>query len=259
MDTSPTGCLEEEVAMTIDGSIGVRRAADEQSSAVRVRVDVGTVLEAQLTVPPGACGLVVVAHSGCTRREGEQDATVVRLLNGAGLGTLLLDLLTPDEAVYRLHEFDLPLLAQRLRAATSWLLKQPGLGSLPVAWFGTSTAAGAALWAAAVPGEQVAAVVAHGGFPDLAGDRLAEVRVPTLLVVGALDQFRLERNRWALEQLGATAELFAVRGAGGQFADTTLLRESVEVARRWLRTHLRATTHLPATQPADVAHRRGAA
>lgn len=224
--------------MTIDGSTTADRTTGRLARDLKVRVDAGAVLSGRLTVPPRACGLVVVAHSGCTRREGERDATVVRLLNGAGLGTLLLDLLTADEAVYRLHEFDLPLLAQRLGAATAWLRGQPDLGDLPMAWFATSTAAGAALWAATEPGADVAAVVSYGGLPDIAEERLARVPVPTLLVVGALDAFRLERNRWALERLGSTAELFAVRGAGGQFADATLLRESVEVARRWLVRHL---------------------
>jgi putative phosphoribosyl transferase len=163
---------------------------------------------------------------------------VARLLNGAGLATLLFDLLTAAEGAYRVNVFDIDLLAGRLTGATAWLRDQPGFASVPVGWFGASTGAAAALWAAAEPGMDIAAVVSRGGRPDLAGDRLAMVRAPTLLIVGGFDTVVLDWNRQALARLRCEARLAVVPGATHLFEEPGTLQGAAEAARAWFLAHL---------------------
>jgi putative phosphoribosyl transferase len=141
----------------------------------------GTVrLVGQLTVPGRATGIVVFAHGSGSSRQSPRNRYVAATLNQAGLGTLLVDLLTPGEERDRANVFDIGLLAGRLTEATRWLRTQPGTAGLPLGYFGASTGAAAALWAAAEPGAGIAAVVSRGGRPDLARPRLGSVKAPTL-------------------------------------------------------------------------------
>jgi putative phosphoribosyl transferase len=147
-----------DVTIDVGGSLG---------DPVRVTGD--------LTVPPEAAGVVLFAHGSGSSRLSPRNAQVARRLNEAGLATLLFDLLTDDESLDRRNVFDVAMLGERLLAATGWL--RPELpASLPVTYFGASTGAAAALWAAAEPGNEVAAVVSRGGRPDLAAPRLPDVR-----------------------------------------------------------------------------------
>ena len=144
-------------------------------------------LAGHLTLPNGATGIVLFAHGSGSSRHSARNLLVARALNRAGLGTLLFDLLTPAEEPDRNKVFDIELLAERLTAATRWLRGEEESSGRLIGYFGASTGAAAALWAASSPESHVSAVVSRGGRPDLAGPRLAEVRAPTLLIVGSED------------------------------------------------------------------------
>ena len=144
-------------------------------------------LKALLGVPTDAVGLVVFAHGSGSGRLSPRNNRVAASLRDAGLATLLLDLLTPEEERDRANVFDIALLASRLSYATDWSIAAPETAHLPIGYFGASTGAGAALVAAAEPRPVVKAVVSRGGRPDMAGDALPRVVAPTLLIVGGLD------------------------------------------------------------------------
>jgi putative phosphoribosyl transferase len=197
----------------------------------------GVDLAGTLTVPAGAAGLVVFVHGSGSGRHSPRNRFVAGVLQQAGLGTLLFDLLTTAEEVDRAAVFDIGLLAGRLGAVTAWLRTVPGCAELPVGLFGASTGAAAALEAAADDG-QVRAVVSRGGRPDLAGPRLADVRVPTLLVVGGEDGQVLELNRQARQRLRCVNRLAVVPGAGHLFEEPGTLEEAAALARDWFLEHL---------------------
>ncbi|MDE3064061.1 MAG: dienelactone hydrolase family protein [Acidobacteriota bacterium] len=212
---------------------------DPPASEADVVVESGTVrLAGHLTVPDAATGVVVFAHGSGSSRLSPRNRYVARLLNEAGLATLLFDLLTVDEESDRANVFDIPLLAQRLAAATAWLSTSGDVAHLPVGYFGASTGAGAALWAAAEPGADVAAVVSRGGRPDLAAPRLAAVTAPTLLIVGGDDEVVLGLNREALAQLRCEKRLVVVPGATHLFEEPGTLLAAAQAARDWFRARL---------------------
>ena len=167
-------------------------AADDdpaiRDDEVTVEAGAGAVVSGHLTVPESASGVVVFAHGSGSSRHSPRNRYVATMLNAAGLATLLFDLLTVQEELHRVNVFDVELLAGRLEAVTDWLRGVPETAGLPVGFFGASTGAAAALWAAAEPGAEIAAVVSRGGRPDLAGPRLADVVAPTLLIVGGRDE-----------------------------------------------------------------------
>ncbi|HTK67014.1 MAG TPA: phosphoribosyltransferase family protein [Pseudonocardia sp.] len=195
-------------------------------------------LPGRFTVPEGARGVVVFAHGSGSSRHSPRNRYVAAVLQRAGLATLLLDLLTPAEEVHRANVFDVELLAERLSGAVGWVRQQPGCRGLPVALFGASTGAAAALWAATEPGADVAAVVSRGGRPDLAADRLGEVRSPTLLVVGGRDTMVLELNRRALAAMHCPARIAVVPGATHLFEEPGTLEQAAQLARDWFVDHL---------------------
>lgn len=187
----------------------------------------------ELTVPASATGLVVFAHGSGSSRHSPRNRELAAALNDRALATLLLDLLTGAEERHRANVFDIALLAGRLVAATAWAAQQPDVGGLPVGYFGASTGAAAALWAAAELGERIAAVVSRGGRPDLAGERLGAVTAPTLLIVGGRDETVLELNREAQRQLGGPSELVVVAGATHLFEEPGALEEVSALAADW--------------------------
>jgi dienelactone hydrolase len=134
--------------------------------------------------------------------------------------------------------FDIGLLAGRLGAATRWLHEQPGLAGARIGYFGASTGAAAALLAASEPDGEVAAVVSRGGRPDLAMPRLAEVRAPTLLIVGGLDDVVLGMNREAQEHLRCENHLAVVPGASHLFEEPGSLERAAGLARDWFTRYL---------------------
>jgi putative phosphoribosyl transferase len=196
-------------------------------------------LPGDLAVPPSPAGLVLFAHGSGSSRASPRNRLVAAALHEVSLATLLFDLLTPDEGIDRSLVFDIPLLAERLLAATRWVRSQPGVEGLPVGYFGASTGAGAALWAAAEADPPIAATVSRGGRPDLAGPRLASVRGSTLLLVGALDRDVLELNRQAQAQLEGPSELIVIPGAGHLFEEPGTLEQVAGHAAMWFGSHLR--------------------
>ncbi|HVM03051.1 MAG TPA: phosphoribosyltransferase family protein [Acidimicrobiales bacterium] len=217
-----------------------RAAPAATAGGDEVEVDAGAVrLAGHLTAPPAAGGgIVVFAHGSGSSRHSPRNRVVAQTLHEAGLGTLLFDLLTPDEEGDRANVFDVGLLADRLLGATRWLRDRPDGRAGAVGWFGASTGAAAALWAAAEPGADVGAVVSRGGRPDLAGPRLAAVRAPTLLVVGGLDAAVLDLNRRAQARLGGESRLVVVPGATHLFAEPGALEAVARLARDWFTDHL---------------------
>ncbi|MER7505876.1 dienelactone hydrolase family protein [Nonomuraea pusilla] len=197
-------------------------------------------MNGDLIVPESARGVVVFVHGSGSSRHSPRNRYVAGALNEAGLATLLFDLLTPEEEIDRANVFDIGLLAGRLLERSAWVRRQPGVTGLPVGYFGASTGAAAALWAAAEPGNDVAAVVSRGGRPDLAGDRLAEVRAPTLLIVGGDDPIVLELNEEARRRMRAGCELRIVPGATHLFEEPGTLEAVAEHAREWFTTHFAA-------------------
>jgi dienelactone hydrolase len=165
------------------------------------------------------------------------------VLNRAGIGTLLFDLLTDDEERDRNNVFDIPLLGERLVHATRWLREQPEAQATSLGYFGASTGAAAALWAAAAPEARISAIVSRGGRPDLAGSRLADVRAPTLLIVGSRDHEVLELNRRAAARMHCETALEIVPGASHLFAERGTLAQAANLARDWFVRHLAASAH----------------
>nr|WP_307875177.1 dienelactone hydrolase family protein [Frankia nepalensis] len=209
--------------------------------AVPVEIQAGPArLPGELTVPDGAGGLVVFAHGSGSSRLSPRNRAVADELTDAGLGTLLFDLLTPDEETDRAKVFDVGLLARRLLEVTDWL-RDERVARLPVGYFGASTGAAAALWAAAEPGARVGAVVSRGGRPDLAAERLPAVRAPTLLIVGGADDLVLELNQRARELLRAESRVAVVPGATHLFSEPGALAAVAGLARDWFIRHLTAT------------------
>jgi putative phosphoribosyl transferase len=200
-------------------------------------------LAGYLTIPAGAQGIVIFAHGSGSSRQSPRNRRVARILTEAGLGTLLFDLLTPAEELHRANVFDIGLLAGRLGEVTAWLRSQPPAEDATIGYFGASTGAAAALWTAAEPAADIAAVVSRGGRPDLAGPRLADVTAPTLLIVGGLDTAVLDLNRRAEAYLRCDHDLAIVPGATHLFEEPGTLIAAAELARDWFVRHMVPSQH----------------
>ncbi len=202
-------------------------------------------LAGDLTLPGAPRGLVVFAHGSGSSRLSPRNRMVARTLQDAGFGTLLFDLLTPqEEAVDTISgqlRFDILFLAGRLEAVTEWITAQAFAQSLALGYFGASTGAAAALVASVRRPGRVAAIVSRGGRPDLAGPLLREVVAPTLLIVGAADTSVLRLNRTALASLGSREkEVAVVTGATHLFEEPGALERAAELAGGWFARHLSA-------------------
>lgn len=197
-------------------------------------------LAAILGIPDGAKGLVIFAHGSGSGRLSPRNNYVARCLREAGLATLLLDLLTPEEEADRRNVFDIALLASRLRRAADWAASYPETARIPLCYFGASTGGGAALRAAAGD-PRIAAVVSRGGRPDLAGaDALVRVTAPTLLIVGELDGVVIELNAGAIDAMHCERDMVIVPGAGHLFEEPGTLDQVVELTQNWFLKHLGA-------------------
>jgi putative phosphoribosyl transferase len=213
--------------------------ADHPPTDVEVDVHTRTAtLSGRLTIPEGAPATILFAHGSGSSRHSLRNRFVASVLNAAGLGTLLFDLLTPAEEHARANVFDIQLFARRLVDATTWLRNRSSGGNATVGYFGASTGAGAALWAAAEPGSSVGAVVSRGGRPDLAAPRLADVRAPTLFVVGGHDATVLALNREARDQMQCETRISVVAGASHLFEEPGALERAAALARDWFVEHL---------------------
>jgi putative phosphoribosyl transferase len=238
-DFSPTS--DEKVITLLDaaaqrvrqGSAGRGASDGGFDGDVTIPLGATATLEGHLHLPDHVTGVVVFSHGSGSGRHSPRNRYVADVLGRAGLGTLLLDLLTTEEEHDRANVFDIGLLAARLTAATSWLRGRSDTRAARIGYFGASTGAGAALWAAAEPDSQVAAVVSRGGRPDLAGSHLSAVRAPTLLIVGGNDGAVLELNRRAQAELRCTSRLEVVPGASHLFEEPGTLAKAAILARDW--------------------------
>jgi len=194
-------------------------------------------LPGRLALPTPPTGLVLFAHGSGSSRHSPRNVHVAGILHESWIGTLLFDLLTEQEATDRVNVFDIPLLAERLLAATRFLATLDATRHLPLGFFGASTGAAAALEAAARE-PRVTAIVSRGGRPDLAGRRLRVVAAPTLLIVGGEDREVLELNRQALERLECEKRLAIVPGATHLFEEPGALDEAARLAAEWFARHL---------------------
>lgn len=203
----------------------------------------GLTLQADLRLPQSARGLVIFAHGSGSSRKSSRNAFVAQELFAAGLGTLLLDLLSAEEEqIDRLNaqfRFDIELLAGRLQLAHRWSKEQARLAHLPAGYFGASTGAAAALVAAAEEGQAIRAVVSRGGRPDLAGDALPQVRAATLLLVGSLDQACIPLNQKAYQELQCAKRIEIIPGASHLFEEAGKLELVAASAAQWFLEHLR--------------------
>lgn len=196
-------------------------------------------LEGSLALPREVQGLVVFAHGSGSSRFSPRNNFVAQVLREAGIGTLLMDLLTEEEdAVYQTR-FNIDLLTERLLLVTKWLQDQPRTKELVYGYFGASTGAAAALKAAAAEGSKIGAVVSRGGRPDLAEEALAHVQSPTLFIVGGNDDVVIELNREAYARLMGKKQLVIVPGATHLFEEPGTLEEVARLATEWFKKYLR--------------------
>jgi len=248
-DFRPTS--DDEVVMLLERSASGAAGAPAPAGTAghppildeEVELRLGTLrLAGHFTVPEALKGMVVFAHGSGSSRHSPRNRFVASVLNEAGLGTLLFDLLGADEERDRSRVFDIPRLADRLERVTGWLAAQPESAGSRIGYFGASTGAAAALWAAASM-QHIAAVVSRGGRPDLALSVLGDVRAPTLLIVGGHDDVVLDLNRRAQDRLGSETRLVVVPGATHLFDEPGALEEVAHLARDWFVHHLAPLPH----------------
>lgn len=233
--------------------------AERHETQVALVAD-GVHLEGTLVLPADARGIVLFAHGSGSSRHSPRNRHVARVLNDAGIGTLLFDLLTALEDRTYETRFDIALLASRLLAATDWIEREPAAVGSPLGYFGASTGAAAALRAAAAVRRRVAAVVSRGGRPDLAGpEALVRVTAPTLLIVGGRDDVVLELNREAHSLLSCDKSLLVVPGATHLFEEPGALDQVARAASEWfLRWLAPRNPPRPGLNPASDAIKRDA-
>ncbi|WP_395739860.1 dienelactone hydrolase family protein [Prosthecobacter sp.] len=211
-------------------------------------------LEGELQLPPGARGLVVFAHGSGSSRHSPRNRFAAQVMRGAGLGTLLLNLLTQAETEADVFtqdlSFDVEMLAGRLVAVAQWLHTQPETQGLPLGIFGASSGGGAALVAAARLGKKISAVVLRGGRPDLAGRALFHVEAPTLFIVGSQDDVVLDLNGNALDRMCCSEkELRVITGASHLFEEPGKLEQAAQISADWFCRHMAAAAGKGDTAP----------
>ncbi len=211
------------------------------SELLNITID-SAVIEGDLTIPNDAKGVVLFAHGAGSSRHSSRNNTVADELNQAGFGTLLIDLLTPEEKEIdkrtRQIRFDIDRLGKRVSGTVDWLSENSKTKDLSIGIFGSSTGAAGALIAAAQRPEEVEAVVSRGGRVDLANDFLHEVQAPTVCIVGGRD-FQVESlNRQAIVKMTAEVELKIIEGAGHLFEEPGALEEVTEIAKNWFAIYL---------------------
>jgi putative phosphoribosyl transferase len=219
---------------------------EQETNALRIPVG-GVHLNGDLTIPADALGLVLFAHGSGSSRLSPRNRYVAGVLQETGIGTLLFDLLTPEEEredEFTGHlRFNIDLLTERLALVTRWLIQQNAPRDFQLGYFGASTGAAAALMASAELGDEIEAVVSRGGRPDLAGGALPHVRAATLLIVGGHDEVVLQLNQQAYERLRSEKELKVIPGATHLFQERGALERVAQLAADWFRAHFHAMEH----------------
>jgi dienelactone hydrolase len=223
----------------------MRTTVTGQDAGTDVTIEGPVSLAGNLVVPADARGIVLFVHGSGSSRFSSRNRYVARVLQEAGLATLLFDLLTEEEEVFDEEtaqlRFDIPLLVGRLLSAIRWAAADARTRELAIGCFGASTGAAAALIAAAKEPDAVHAVVSRGGRPDLAGASLADVKAPVLLIVGARDSQVIELNEEALDQLRCEKKLEIVADATHLFEEPGALERVAALARDWFWRHLHAS------------------
>ncbi len=212
-------------------------ATNDFEQVVQIPID-ALGLEGSLALPEETQSLVLFAHGSGSSRFSPRNNFVAQVLRQAGIGTLLMDLLTAEEDTVYKTRFNIELLTERLLLATKWLQEQPRTKHLVIGYFGASTGAAAALKAAAAEGSKIGAVVSRGGRPDLAEGALEHVQSPTLLIVGGRDEVVLELNRQAYARLKGKKQLVIVPGATHLFEEPGALEEVARLATEWFKPYL---------------------
>ncbi|MGE0395293.1 MAG: dienelactone hydrolase family protein [Kofleriaceae bacterium] len=224
---------------------------------IRIPID-GIELEGSLVIPGRATGLVIFAHGSGSSRHSPRNSRVATILERHGLGTLLFDLLTVEEeridSVDTTLRFDVDTLAERLLAATDSLIENGQTRGLPIAYFGGSTGAAAALIAAARRPGRIAAIVSRGGRPDLAGTILEQVTAPTLLIAGSRDTGVLAANREAAARLAGPHRVEVIPGATHWFDEPGALDQVAELAAAWFIEHFAAHHRATRSAPTSATH-----
>lgn len=210
---------------------------DKREASVMIP-DGKVMLPGILEIPQGAVGIVIFAHGSGSSRFSPRNSYVAEVLRKHGLGTLLMDLMTPEEDRDYDRRFDIALLTRRLLAATKWLREQESASKLVIGYFGASTGAAAAIEAAAALGDEIGAVVSRGGRPDMAWSSLERVKAPTLFIVGGHDHTVVELNEKAFEKITAVKELKIVPRAGHLFEEREALESVAELAAAWFKKYL---------------------
>lgn len=208
-----------------------------------VIISLGSIsLRGTLQLPAESSGLILFVHGSGSSRLSPRNQFVAQIMHEARLGTLLFDLLTPEEETIDLQtrhlRFDIPLLARRLVAVTSWIKNKLETSHLPLGYFGASTGAAAALIAAAELNDEICAVVSRGGRPDLADEALPQVTAPTLLIVGELDEVVIQLNEKVFQQLRCVKQLQIIPGATHLFEEPGTLEEVAHLAATWFQRFL---------------------
>ncbi len=200
------------------------------------------VIHGDLVVPENAKGIVLFAHGSGSSRFSPRNQRVAFILQGAGLATLLFDLLSREEEALdeqtRELRFDIDLLTQRLVVATDWVSNHDLVGKLKCGYFGSSTGAAAAIKAATLRPDAVDAVVSRGGRPDLAGPALSLLKAPILLIVGGWDNQVIELNEAAFQKIQCEKRLEIVPAATHLFEEPGKLNVVAELAASWFTSYL---------------------
>lgn len=222
--------------MPVDGPLD-----DDEKLLVQIPVGADAI-EGNLTIPPEARGIALFAHGAGSSRHSSRNNFVAEVLRNGSLGTLLIDLLTPEEKAIdrrtRLLRFDIDRLKRRVVLAVEWLAAQPRTSAMPLGIYGSSTGAAGALFAAADRPDEVKAIVSRGGRVDLADPALAQVKAPCLFIVGGQDLYVLDLNRAALAKLNNESQMEIIRGAGQLFEEEGAMEEVARLSREWFLEHL---------------------
>lgn len=204
----------------------------EIKKTINIKLDMITI-EGELTIPENASGLILFAHGSGSSRFSPRNNYVAKILQKSNLATLLVDLLTKDEDLSYDRRFDIKLLAQRLIKITDWLKENEETKNLKIGYFGASTGAAAAIKAAAKEKQNISAVVSRGGRVDLAAEQLSELETPTLLIVGANDDFVIEVNELALKKINCVKQLSLIPNATHLFEEPETLEEVAKQTAQW--------------------------
>lgn len=205
---------------------------------IEISIDNHRFIYGDLFVPPEAKGMVIFAHGSGSSRFSSRNRLVAETLQKASLGTLLMDLLTEEEALRRDLVFDIELLASRLFKAADWITHSPSISTLPIGLFGASTGGAAVMVAGALSPQRFKAIVSRGGRPDLASSFLPQVKSPTLFIVGEKDDLVLTLNKRAYKQLRCEKEISIIPNATHLFEERGALEQVAQLASRWFEKYL---------------------